>query len=200
MKRLAVLVSNAGTGSNLQAIIQAIKTQELKAEIILVVSDGEDASGLKRAQENNILTLVINSSDNLLKILQEKNVDYICLAGWKQIISDEMLDKFKNRILNIHPGLIPDSLDGVVKNPDGSEGLWNKGKFTNIAIQNFFDQHATYAGSTVHFLSKEFDFGKVLKRCFVKIEKEDNVDSLYQKLKVEENKIYVEALIQLCNE
>src|SRR5258708_36629328 len=98
-------------------------------------------------------------------------------------MTPEFLDAYTNRILNLHPGLIPDTIDGLVKNPDGSDGLWNKAKFTNKALQNFFDQEATYAGSSIHFLTHEFDFGPVLGRCFEKIKSDDTVDSLYGRLK-----------------
>ena len=108
-----------------------------------------------------------------------------------------MIDTFSHRILNLHPGLIPDSMDGVVPNPDGTKGLWNRGKLTDDAIQNFLDTKATYAGSTVHFLSNKFDFGPILKRCFEKINKNDTVDTLYSRLKKKENQIYVETLIHL---
>ncbi len=198
MKRIAVLISNAGTGTNLQAIINGINSGKIKGQIVLVISDSEDAYGLVRAKENNIPTRVLFKEDNLEQILKDAGVDYVCLTGWKQIIPDLLIDNFK--ILNVHPGLIPDTKDGVVKNPDGTEGLWNKGKFTTAAIQNFLDQKATYAGSTIHFLSHEFDFGEVLERSFVKVEPEDSVESLYQRLKQKENEIYVKALERLCNE
>lgn len=198
MKRLAILISDKGSGTNLQAIIDGTKSGKIKATIVLVVSDSKDAFGLTRAKENNIPTLIVSKNDDLEKILKEAKVDYICLTGWKQIIPDFLIDSFK--ILNVHPGLIPDSKDGVVKNPDGSDGLWNKGKFTNAAIQNFLDQKATYAGSTVHFLSHEFDFGEVLERAFAKIEPGDTVESLYKRLKQKENEAYVKALERLCNE
>ena len=198
MKKLAVLISNAGTGSNLQAIIDAIKQGALKASVTVVISNKEDAKGLKRARENGIQTEICPTSDLLLPLLKKHNPDFICLAGWKLIITDDVLEKHKNRILNIHPGLIPDTLDGEVKNPDGTKALWNKGKFTDIAIRSFLDEKATYAGSTVHFLSNEFDFGPVLARTFEKIEPDDTVESLYSRLKKKENEIYVKALIELC--
>ncbi len=215
MKRLAVLISNAGKGSNLQAIIDAIKSKQLNAETVLVISDAEDANGLKRAEKVGIPTLVYNSTlerqnvhgeqgqegeqeQDLEEILRKKNVDLVCLAGWKQIIPDSIIANFQ--VLNVHPGLIPDTLASVVKNPDGTNGLWNKGMFTNVAIQDFLHKKATYAGCSVHFLSMEFDFGPVLKRGFVKVEPGDTIDSLYFRLKKEENRIYVESLKELCNE
>lgn len=200
MKKLAVLISNAGVGTNLQAIIDGINSGKINGKIIAVISDREDALGLERAIEYNLPIKIVPKKEELLSVLKQINPDYICLAGWKQIILDEVIDAFADRILNIHPGLIPDTLDGIVKNPDGTDGLWNKGKLTNKAIQNFLDSKSSYAGSTVHFLSHEFDFGPVLERVFEKIQLDDTVDSLYSRLKVKENEAYVNVLERLCNE
>lgn len=198
-KRLAVLISNGGTGTNLQAIIDATKSGKVKAKIVIVVSSHSDSQGLLRAKKHKLKTLVVNQDDDLVKILSTSKIDYVCLAGYKRIIPDELIDAFEDKILNVHPGLIPDKLDGVVKCPDGSQGQWNRGKFTTAAVQNFFDTKATYAGSSVNFLSHEFDFGKVICRGFEKIRKGDNVDSLYERLKKKEHKLYVKALQKLCN-
>lgn len=199
MKQLAILISNAGSGTNLQAIINGIQKGVIHANIAVVVSDAPDAYGLVRAKEHNISTYIFTKGESLENILQKQyNVDYVVLAGWKQIIPDSFIDAFPNRILNIHPGLIPGSPDSTVKNPDGTDGLWNRGKFTTAAIQNFIDKKADYAGSTVHFLSKEFDFGPVLARCFEKIQSDDTVETLYARLKKKENEMYVKALKTLC--
>ncbi len=123
----------------------------------------------------------------------------MCLAGWKQIILDKVILAYPNKILNLHPGLIPDTIDNVVINPDETQGLWNRGMLTDKAIKNFLDQKATYAGSSVHFLTLDFDFGPVLGRVFEKIEKGDTVNSLYERLKKKENKLYVEVLEKLSN-
>ncbi|OGE31448.1 hypothetical protein A3C59_02295 [Candidatus Daviesbacteria bacterium RIFCSPHIGHO2_02_FULL_36_13] len=200
MKRIAVLISNKGTGTNLQAIIDGVKSGKIQAEIVAVISDTIDALGLRRAKEFNIPIKIVPEKENLLKVLKEINPDYICLAGWKQIILDEVIDAFPNKILNTHPGLIPDTMNGIVKNPDGTNAVWNKGKMTAKAMQNFLDSNATYAGCTNHFLSQEFDFGPILGRCFEKIEGGDTVESLYQRLKVKENQLYVDVLERLCNE
>lgn len=197
MIKLAVLVSNKGTGTNLQAIIDAIKKKQLNAKIAVVISDAKEAVGIKRAKRHNIKTALSPKKENLLKLLNKYKPDYIALAGWKQIVTEEVIDKYQNRILNVHPGLIPDTQDGEVKNPDGTKALWNKGKLTNKAIQNFLDQKATYAGSTVHLLTHEFDFGPVLERTFEKIKSGDTVDSLYRRLKKKEHKIYISSLNKL---
>ncbi len=198
MKHLAILISNGGTGTNLQAIIDAIESKKINAKISVVVSDREDAPGLNRAKKHKLQTEINFDKKKLLSILKKYNVDYIALAGWKQIVTNEVMREYKNKILNVHPGLIPNTMDGKVKTPDGSLGLWNKGKYTVKAIKNFFDNHATYAGCTVHFLTNEFDFGPVLGRGFVKINSHDTIDSLYDQVKEKEHELYITALQKLC--
>lgn len=197
-KRLVVLISNAGKGTNLQAIIKAIENREINADIIAVVADTEDAYGLKLAKKNSIPYYIINNSKQLISFLQDNFVDFIILAGWKKIIPDKLIEEFPKRILNIHPGLIPDTIYGKVKNPDGTDGLWNRGLLAEKAIKNFLEKKATYAGSSIHFLTNEFDFGPVLARCFEKILPNDKVESLYSRLKKKENKMYVKVLVKLC--
>lgn len=191
---LVVLISNAGGGTNLQAIIDGIAAGKINADITAVISDKADAPGLERAKKHNLLIQICPRKEDLLTILTSLHPDFICLAGWKQIILDEVILAFPKKILNLHPGLIPDTEGGQVKNPDGTSSLWNKGMLTTKAIQNFLDQKATYAGSSIHFLTLEFDFGPVLGRCFEKIEADDTVDSLYGRLKQKENQLYVEVL------
>ena len=199
MTKLAILISNIGTGTNLQAIIDAVESGKIDANIVAVVSDTPETLGLERAKKHHLAIKIVPKKEELLPLLKKLNPDYICLAGWKQIILDEVINVFPDRILNIHPGLIPDIMDGVVKNPDGTKALWNKGKMTDKAMQNFLDNRATYVGSTVHSLSLEFDFGLILGRCFEKVIKGDSNESLYKRLKVKENKLYIEVLANLCN-
>ena len=198
MKRIVVLISNKGSGTNLQAIIDGIESGQINAQVAAVISDTEEALGLQPAKKHHLPIEICPQKENLPFLLKNLNPDYICLAGWKQIIEDAVIDTFPNRILNTHPGLIPNTLHGSVKNPDSTVGLWNKGKMTEKAIQNFFDNKATYAGCTNHFLSYEFDFGPVLGRCFEKILPKDSVESLYERLKKKENALYVKVLHKLC--
>lgn len=173
--KLAVLVHEGGTQTNLKAIREAIDKGKINAEILAVISD----------------------KDNPIPILDKVLPDYICLCGWKKIIPDEMIKTYENKILNLHPGLIPDTIDGNLENPDGTKALWNKGMYGAKAIQNFLDQKATFAGSSIHFLTLNFDFGPVLGRTFEKIEADDTVESLYVRLKKKENELYVEVLEKL---
>lgn len=197
--RLVILISNAGTGTNLKAIIDGISAGKIKAKIIAVVSDKADALGLKYARDNNLPIEICPKKEDLLPLLKKLNPDFICLAGWKQIILDEVILAFPNKILNLHPGLIPDTFDATSANPDGTPGLWNKGMLTEKAIQNFLDKKATFAGSSIHFLTLEFDFGPVLGRCYEQIKSDDTINSLYDRLKKKENQMYVEILSKLSS-
>src|SRR3990167_5551760 len=127
--KLAVLISDAGTGTNLKAIIDGVNGGKINGEISAVISDKDNASGLEHARNNNLKIKICSTKESLLLLLQKiqpkKDSMYICLAGWKQIILDEVISAFPNKILNLHPGLIPDTEDGLVKNPDGTLGLWN---------------------------------------------------------------------------
>lgn len=197
--KIVVLISDAGTGTNLQAIIDGVETSKINADILEVVSDTPAALGLERARKHNLNIEICKSKDELLPLLQKINpkneLMYICLAGWKQIITDAVIEAYPNKILNLHPGLIPDSVDSIVMNPDGTKGLWNKSMLTDKAIQNFLG--STYAGSSIHFLTSNFDFGPVLGRTFEAVDEHDNVESLYSRLKKKENALYVEVLEKL---
>lgn len=200
MKKLAVLVSDTGTGTNLQAIVDAVSEGEIDGKITVVISDNKNAQAVVRARKSNLKIAYCFNKKKLLALLKKYNPDYICLAGWKQFIASNVINAYQNKILNLHPGLIPDQMNSLVMNPDGSTGLWNRGKLADLAIQNFIYKNATFAGSSIHFLSHEFDFGKVLGRCFEKINPSDTIDSLYSRLKKKENKLYVSVLKKLCME
>ncbi len=195
--KIAILISNAGTGTNLQAIIEGVNSGKIKAEICAVISDKADAPALEHAKKNNLPVEICAKKEELLPLLEKLNPSLICLCGWKKIILDEVVLAFPNRILNLHPGLVPDTTDSIVKNPDGTSGLWNKGMLTTKAIENFLKQGLTFAGSSIHFLTLNFDFGPVLGRTFEKIQANDTVDALYARLKAKENQLYVEVLQKL---
>src|SRR3989344_6360319 len=162
--KLVILVSDTGTGTNLAAIIDGVNSNEINGNIVAIICDKPNALALEHARKNNLRIEICERKENLLPLLQLLQPNYICLAGWKQIILDEVILAYPNKILNLHPGLIPDSVDGKIDNPDGTEALWNKGMLTDKAIQNFLDHESTHAGSSIHFLTLSFDFGHVLGR------------------------------------
>lgn len=150
MVKIAVLISGGGT--NLQALIDATIANKLNGEIVLVVSNRKSAFGLTRAQNANIKTLVTKDEEELLQALKENNVELIVLAGYLAIIGEKLIENYKNKIINIHPSLIP-SFSGP--------------GFYGIHVHEAaFKRGVKVSGATVHFVSKEVDGGPIiLQEC-----------------------------------
>lgn len=201
MKRIAVFISNKGTGSNLAAIITAIEESEIKnGRIVVVVSNKADAYGLVRAKEKNIPTEVLDLKDfikdgktrleydgELGKLISEKyKPDLIVLAGWMLILSNNFIKYFSDRIINLHPGLLPDK---------ATQGL-----HTVAAVQYSINHRFPYTGSTVHFITEKVDEGPIILKSKVKILPNDTVESLYERMKEEEHKILPKAIVWYCED
>ncbi|SYZ73813.1 Phosphoribosylglycinamide formyltransferase [Candidatus Zixiibacteriota bacterium] len=188
--KLAVFIS--GSGSNLQALIDSSKAGRLSAEIVLVVSSRNDAYGLVRAQNEGISTFVYRSKDfqtpeegaeHLLHIMEEYDVDYIALAGYLKMVPLSIIRKYKNRIVNIHPALLPKY---------GGKGMY--GHHVHEAVLASGD---TESGATVHIVDEIYDHGKILLQKRVPIHPGDTPDSLAERVLAVEHQIYAEALEQL---
>lgn len=196
--KIAVLVSAKGTGSNLKAIIQN------GFKVHLVLADRE-SPGIQIAKENKIPTKILpyNREDTekkkyrdqycsqLVDVLNRNKIDLVVLAGFNRILSKVYFKKFKGPTINIHPGAIPDRSDEEfiyrgVKIP------WNRSTMTDEAVTNFLGKK--YACSTIHIVTEEADFGPVLKRVFVRVLKNDTVETLYKRLKEAENRGLIEIL------
>jgi len=213
MKRIAVLISNKGTGSNLAAILQSIEKGKIKnGEVVIVVSDKEDAQGLMRAKKRNIPAIVFPLKDyknkkvrnsynaDLAELLKYKyKVDLVVLAGWMIILGKSFIKYFPNKTINLHPGLLPDS--GVyITLANGKKLKAIRGLHTNAAVQYAIDHKYGVTGSTVHFITPIVDTGPVILRSEVKIRKNDSVESLYERMKKEEHKILPQAINLLCRD
>ena len=181
-KNIIVLIS--GRGSNLKSIINATKDKNYPASISLVISDNKDALGLKTAQDNNINTLIVardlftdthSFEKNLIEEITFYNPNLICLAGFMKILSNEFVDKFRGKIINIHPSLLPKY----------------KGLNTHKKAINAGDE---YAGCTVHYVTEQLDGGEIISQQKVTIEKSDNINTLSKKVLEAEHKIYPEAI------
>lgn len=215
IKRIAVLLSNKGTGSNLFAIIKAIEKKTINnAKIAVVVSDKEDAYGIIRAKKKGIATVVMSLKDFLRRgksrkqyddalgklLKQEYKIDLVVLAGWMLILSDNFIRYFPSQILNLHPGLLPDNSNKYIVLSNGIKIQAIRGMHTNDAVQYAIDQGFPATGSTVHFITEKIDEGPVVIRSEVKIALGDNVESLYKRIKVEEHKILPYALDLFCQD
>lgn len=184
MLRIAVLVS--GGGSNLQAIIDGVKDGSLDCEIKYVIADSEKAYGLERARINGIEAISFDRkeykreiSNKILELIKNK-VDLIVLAGYLSILDGEILKEFRNRIINIHPSLIPSFCGG------GMYGI----KVHEAAIK----KGVKYSGCTVHFVNEEVDGGEILLQKVVPVFQEDTPKELQERILVEEHRILPEAI------
>ena len=184
MIAIGVLVS--GQGSNLQAIIDNIKSGKLDARIGCVISDKPEAFALKRAKEANVPAYYINPGSHktyletereleYVKCLQKHKVELICLAGFMRILHSDFLRTFKDRIINIHPALLP-SFPGL------------------HAQRQAFDYGVKIAGATVHFIDEGVDTGPIIIQRAVGVEDADTEEELAQRILKVEHQIYSEAI------
>jgi len=183
--RLAVLAS--GRGSNLEAIMESIEIGKLRAEIVSVVSDNADAKALEKAQSRGIATTVISTrnfrtrqdyDDALAKVIEDAGVDYVVLAGFMRILGNGFVRRFRNRIINIHPSLLP-AFPGV-----------------NAQAQAL-DYGVKVSGCTVHFVDEGMDTGPVIAQTAVPVYEDDTADSLSQRILVQEHKLLPRVLQML---
>lgn len=181
-RRIGVLIS--GRGSNLQALIDAIHDGRLDATIAIVISNRDDAAGLQRAKDAGITERVIShrgwpSRDHydgeLVRELRTHDVDLICLAGFMRVFGRPMLDAFSQRILNIHPSLLP-SFPGL--HPQ----------------QQAIDHGVKLSGVTVHLVDGELDGGPIVLQRAVPVHDDDTADTLAARILVEEHRAYPEAV------
>lgn len=211
LKRIAVLISNQGSGSNLQAMIDQQKAGKIKAKIAVVVSDQADAYGLARAKKNKIPGLVRPFTqfkskkarkiygEKLAKELKEKyQVDLVVLAGWMIILPPAFIKYFQNSMINLHPGLIADQKGGRLKLSDGSIAQAFKGEMADGAIEAALKTGAAISGSTTHFVTSKVDWGPVIMRAEEKIKKNDSIDSYYARLKKKEHLILPLSVKLFC--
>ncbi|EDS77575.1 phosphoribosylglycinamide formyltransferase [Clostridium botulinum C str. Eklund] len=184
MLKIAVLIS--GGGSNLQSIIDNIESKKLNCSIECVISDKEGAFGIERAKEHNIKTFVFDRkiykntvSQKILEVLEEK-VDLIVLAGYLSIIKGDILKKFKNKIINIHPSLIP--------------SFCGKGMYGIKVHEKALEYGVKVTGCTVHFVDEGTDTGSIIIQKTVNVENDDTPEILQKRVLVEEHKALPEAI------
>ncbi len=181
-RRIGVLIS--GRGSNLQAIIDRIADGRLDATIAIVISNRADAAGLARAARAGIETLHVDHKGYgsreafdraLVAELRQRDVALVCLAGFMRLLSAEFVDAFPNRILNIHPSLLP-AFPGL----DGQAQAWEHG--------------VKVSGATVHIVTPELDAGPIVCQAVVPVDGGDTAAALAARILVEEHRIYPEAI------
>ena len=192
-KRVAVFVS--GRGSNLQSLLDGIPKYGIPAEIVLVVSNKPEAFALQRAENHGIATVVFPPADfagpeafagALLQRLREAEVDLICLAGFTRILPSRLLAAFPQRIINIHPALLP---------AFGGKGMY--GMHVHRAV---LASGAKYSGATVHIVTEEVDGGPIICQEVVPVKDDDTPETLAERVLEVEHRIYPQALKLMAEE
>jgi phosphoribosylglycinamide formyltransferase 1 len=182
MGKIAVLIS--GRGSNMQSIVEACKRGYINAKVSIVLSNRAEAPGLEFARSENIETVVLphkafpvreDYDRQVVDILHQKQVDLICLAGFMRLLSSVFVSAFPNRIMNIHPALLP-SFPGL------------------HAQKQAVEYGVKVTGCTVHFVDEGLDSGPIILQKIVEVKPDDTEDSLSQRLLPLEHSAYVEAV------
>ena len=179
---IAIFIS--GNGSNMLNIIQACKKKKIDANVKIVVSNNPDSKGLKKIDQNETKIFIVQEKkfknkksfeNKISSILKSNKIDLICLAGYMRILSQRFVDEWPNKIINIHPSLLP-SFKGL------------------NAQKQAFESGVKFTGCTIHFVNNELDGGKIIDQVVVKINKKDNLEELKKKILIEEHKLYINVL------
>ena len=182
--KTAVFIS--GKGSNLRSLIKFTKKIKSPISIELIISDNLKAKGLKYGKIFKIKKKIFNfenkkfNENKLISTLKKNEIKVICLAGFMKILSKSFIKKFKGKILNIHPSLLP------------------KYKGLNTHKRALKDNEK-YSGCTVHFVTSKLDSGKIILQKKVKVLKNETEQSLAKKILIEEHKLYPKAILKIFN-
>jgi phosphoribosylglycinamide formyltransferase-1 len=184
--KLGILIS--GRGSNMVAIIDAIREGRLDAEAAIVISNVESAPGLEKAGERGVLTVVIprkgrereEHDREIITTLKNHDVSLVCLAGYMRLLSNFFVNAFENRILNIHPSLLP-AFPGV------------------DAQRQALEAGVKVSGCTVHLVDEQLDHGPIVMQCAVEVLDTDTVESLSARILEQEHQIYPNAIARVLN-
>lgn len=191
--RIGVLVSGGGT--NLQKLIDDINEGKINGEICVVISNKEDAYGLVRARNNNIDGVFIDRNNilnddefnkRIMDELKKRDVDLVVLAGYLKILSSDFIAEYKNRIINIHPSLIP--------------SFCGKGYYGEKVHKGVLEYGAKITGATVHFVDEGADTGPIILQESVRVSERDTIDSLKEKVLGVEHMILSRAVRLYCED
>ncbi|MGI0047094.1 MAG: phosphoribosylglycinamide formyltransferase [Nitrosotalea sp.] len=187
MINLAIMIS--GRGSNMEAILRAIKKKKIPVKSTIVISNKPDAKGLKVAEKLGVKTVIVDSAglkggsweydQKLVTVLEENNVTprngLVCLAGFMRIMSAEFIKHYKGRIINIHPAILP-----------AFAGLHSQRQAIEYGVK--------YSGCTVHFVDEGVDTGPIILQAIVRVKDNDTEDSLSKRILKQEHRIYPKAV------
>jgi phosphoribosylglycinamide formyltransferase-1 len=182
MKNIAVFAS--GRGTNFEAIVKAVKSGKIKARLALLLCDVPGAAVIHKAEKSGVGVALVKRQDyasrkefeeRIIRILKDNKIDFVILAGFMRVLGPKLVRAYKNRILNIHPSLLPSF--------KGAQG-----------IKDAFDYGAKVTGVTVHFVDEEMDHGPVILQQEVKITQDDTLESLEERIHRLEHRAYPRAI------
>ncbi|GIV13129.1 MAG: phosphoribosylglycinamide formyltransferase [Fimbriimonadales bacterium] len=190
MARIAILVSGKGRGTNMEAIIRACQSGVIpQSEVVLVVGTRPDAPALAKAEALGVPTMIVNPrdfpddaayGDTLLWVLERVQPDLICLAGYMRLLPERVVKAYPNRIMNIHPALLPQF---------GGKGMY--GLRVHEAV---LQSGAKETGCTVHFVDEHYDTGPIILQRTIPVLEGDTPETLAERLLPVEHATYVEAI------
>ena len=184
MKNRAVLVSGGGT--NLQSIIDAVEAGKINGQIKLVISNKEGAYGLERAKKHNIRAVFEKDEQAIIDIMKENKIDLVVLAGFLKILSPNFTKAFENRIINIHPSLIP--------------SFCGKGYYGLKVHEAAIEYGVKVSGATVHFVDENADTGPIIRQDTVEVFAGDSPQDLQQRVLKIEHKILSQVVADYCDD
>lgn len=182
MVKIGVLISGGGT--NLQAIIDNCENKTINGEVKVVISNKAEAYGLERAKNHNIKAIYEKDEDKIIEILKENEIDLVVLAGYLKIISPKLVNEYRNRIINIHPSLIP--------------AFCGKGYYGEKVHQGVIDYGAKVTGATVHFVDEGADTGPIIMQKTVEVKQDDDAKKLAKRVLEVEHEILTKSIAMFC--
>ena len=182
MVKIGVLISGGGT--NLQAIIDGCENKSINGEVKVVISNKEEAYGLERARNHKITAICEKDENKIIEILKENEVELVILAGYLKIVSPKLVNEYRNKIINIHPSLIP--------------AFCGKGYYGEKVHQGVIDYGAKVTGATVHFVDEGADTGPRIMQKTVEVKQDDDAKKLAERVLEVEHEILTKSISMFC--
>ena len=187
--KIAVLVSGQGRGTNMQAIIDACRSGKINGAVALVLGAKDDAPAMEKARAAGVRTVAISPKDfdtdedydgAVLAALKAGDVDLVCLAGYMRVLGQPIIDHFRNRIMNVHPALIP--------------SFCGKGMYGHHVHEAVIARGVRFTGVTVHLVDEDYDTGPIVLQSVVPVEEDDTPDTLAARVLKHEHETYTDAI------
>jgi len=188
-RRIGILLSGKGRGSNMKAIIDYGKEGRISGEVVVVVSTTENAPALERARNAGVPAVCVHAKQfccdvslgtRLVEVFREYEADLICLAGFMRKLSPQFIESYRGRIMNIHPALIP--------------AFCGKGMYGHHVHEAVRESGVKFTGVTVHFVDEEYDHGPIIAQRVVPVLDDDTPDDIAARVLAEEHKLYSEVI------